>query len=126
MATPPLQVGFSTSHADPVVRRNACTALQRLGLMRDSLSAAALQPAIRALVGLLVGREQLPSGWFTAAEAAVTAVYALHPAPHQVLAAVLQHVATSVLNGASGMLVTTFHSAARCRDLASLTCGSSC
>ena len=104
--TPPLQVGFSTSHADPVVHRNACTALQRLGLMRGRLDAAALQPAITALVGLLVQREQLPSGWFTAAEAAVTAVYALHPAPHQVLAAVLQHVATSVLNGAPGVLMT--------------------
>ena len=126
MVTPPLQVGFSTSHADPVVRRNACTALQRLGLMRGSLDAAALQPAITALVGLLVGREQLPSGWFTAAEAAVSAVYALHSAPHEVLAAVLQHLATLVLKGASGKLMTTCHIAARRLDLASLTCGSSC
>ncbi len=125
MVTPPLQVGFSTSHADPVVRRNACTALQRLGLTRSRLSAAALQPAITALVGLLVGQEQLPTGWFTAAEAAISAVYALHPAPHQVLAAVLQHVATSVLNGASGMFMTTCHSAAQHLDLASLTFGSS-
>ena len=86
--------------------------------MRGRLDAAALQPAITALVGVLVGREQLSSGWFTAAEAAVTAVYALHPAPHQVLAAVLQHVATSVLSGASGTLMRACHSAAQCLDLA--------
>ena len=42
---------------------------------------AQLLPALRALVKCVVASRLPESGWYTAAEAAIAAIYALHPSP---------------------------------------------
>lgn len=57
----------------------------------------ALQPVYQALVNILLGSKLQAATWFTAAEAAVPAIYALHPAPQEVARAVLQRLACVAL-----------------------------
>ena len=48
-----------------------------------------MQPAYKALMHTLLSDSLPDSVWYTAAEAAVTAVYALHPAPQELAQAVV-------------------------------------
>jgi len=53
--------------------------------------------AHRALTGSLVASELPEEGWYSVAEAAVTALYALHPQPAQLCEAVLRSMAKSAM-----------------------------
>ncbi len=50
--------------------------------VRDgTIPASELLPCFRALTRVVAGGRLSESGWYSAAEAAVVAIYALHPAP---------------------------------------------
>ncbi len=85
-----LQVGFSSQHKDALITRQACIALTQLASMPDRPSHSSMQPVYKALMRTLLSDSLPDSLWYTAAEAAVTAVYALHPAPQE-LAQVVVH-----------------------------------
>ena len=85
-----MQVGFSSSHRDSLITRQACIALTQLATMPEKPSHTAMQPVYKALTRNLLSDILPDSTWYTAAEAAVTAVYALHPAPQE-LAQVVVH-----------------------------------
>jgi hypothetical protein len=63
----------------------------------DALSPAATARIYRALAKVVVASGLPESAWYTAAEAAVAAIYALHPAPHELSAAILRRVADDCL-----------------------------
>ena len=76
-----MQVGFR--RPVPLVTRHACHILKALA---GSEAAGQLQPSTlaavhRALAGVLCSSCLRLQDWFSAAEAAIKAVYALHPAP---------------------------------------------
>lgn len=56
-----------------------------------------MQPIYQALVNILLGGHVQDTTWFTAAEAAVPAIYALHPAPQELASAVLGKLANLAL-----------------------------
>ena len=101
------QVGFSDAAPDAGATRAACVALRHLAAAGaahrpDSL---ALQPAFAKLAATVAAggaRQRLPeAGWYGAAEAAVAAVYALHPAPDALCAALLRRLAAGALGAAA-------------------------
>ena len=77
--------------------RQACIALTQLAPLPENLSPNSLQPIYQALVDILLGGRLQDATWFTAAEAAVPAIYALHPAPQEVARAVLGRLAKVAL-----------------------------
>ncbi|KAK9823736.1 hypothetical protein WJX72_005030 [[Myrmecia] bisecta] len=91
-----LKIGFEQQR-DPLVTRSACLALQCLQPASDAAAQAALQPVFQALTRVLVASPLPDAGWYSAAEAAMAAIYTLHPAPQALCSAVLQHTAASVL-----------------------------
>lgn len=143
-----MQVGFCQQRPDAVAARAAASALRRLGAAAEAPPHAALQPALCALMALLLqpcrDPETLPShahgapapaalaaggasasapargdpveagqgsgfapglpesGWYGAVEEAVAALYALHPHPARLAAAVLERLAAAAL-GSAGM-----------------------
>lgn len=59
-----------------------------------------MDPVSATLIGAVVA-EQLPeSGWYTVAEAAIAALYALHPSPQEVCRALLHHLAATAFMSA--------------------------
>lgn len=52
-----------------------------------------VQRVYAALTGVVVASPLPEAAWYSAAEAALTAIYALHPAPEHLSAAVLRHLA---------------------------------
>ena len=85
METCDMQLGFQP--LTPLVTRQACLALRALaGETAGALQPAQLLAVHRALAGSLCSSMLGLQDWFSAAEAAVQAIYALHPAP-QVLPA---------------------------------------
>ncbi|KAL0043109.1 hypothetical protein WJX79_009421 [Trebouxia sp. C0005] len=84
-----LKVGFSSQHKDALITRQACIALTQLAYMTDRPSHSTMQPVYKALMRTLLSDSLPDSVWYTAAEAAVTAVYALHPAPQELAQAVV-------------------------------------
>ena len=59
--------------------------------------ARVLDPIMRALVGVLLAPKTEPSAWYGAAEAAVATIYALHPRPGGLAAALVHHLAGPAL-----------------------------
>lgn len=90
-----VQAGLSSD--DALVVRQACVALTQLTALADKPNPNLLQPIYQALVSILLGSRLQDATWFTAAEAAVPALYALHPAPQEVARAVLGRLAKVAL-----------------------------
>ena len=55
-----------------------------------------------ALTGVVVASPLPEASWYSAAESALTAIYALHPAPEHVSGAILKHLARQAFAGADG------------------------
>lgn len=92
------QVGFSKRRVDPLATRNACIALKHLAAAKKRPSEARLRPAYAALAQTAAGPAGLPeAGWYSAAEAAITAIYALHPRPTPLCEAVLRLLGRTAL-----------------------------
>jgi len=91
------QVGFSEQCPDALTRRSACTALSQLARSGSRASEDQSQAAHRALTGSLFASGLPEEGWYSVAEAAVSALYALHPQPAQLCEAVLRSMAKSAM-----------------------------
>lgn len=91
------QVGFSEACPDALTRRSACAALGQLAHAGGRVPEERLRAAHRALAGSLVAPGLPETGWYSVAEAAVCALYALHPQPSQLCEAVLRSMAKSAL-----------------------------
>ena len=90
-----VQIAFGRHQRDALVVRHACIALQRMAQMQTRPSPNRLQAAAAGLVLVLVGSPLEEDGWYSAAEAALKGIYALHPAPEAVATAVLRRLATA-------------------------------
>lgn len=93
-----LDIGFGRwSKVDPLLARTACTALQRL---HEDDKKRLLQSSGGRVFGIL---ESLISGfwlsdkiWFSAADKAITAIYAIHPTPETVAVDLIKRSLDSV------------------------------
>ena len=90
-----VQIAFGRHQRDALVVRHACIALQRVAQMQTRPSPDRLQAAAAGLMLVLVGSPLEEDGWYSAAEAALKGIYALHPAPEAVATAVLRRLATA-------------------------------
>ncbi|CAL8472231.1 g11773 [Coccomyxa elongata] len=98
-----LQVGFNVKRPDPLTARSACMALRHLAAAAARPAEARLRPAYVALAAAITGvgpAGAADGGWYTVAEAAVTALYALHPQPSALCEAALRHLALEALTPA--------------------------
>lgn len=94
-----LQVGFSSQHQDALTTRQACIALTQLSTMPDRPAHQAMQPVYRSLTWVLLSDSLPDSTWYTAAEAAVCAIYALHPAPQELAQATIHTLGKLAFQG---------------------------
>ncbi|KAK9792029.1 hypothetical protein WJX73_005287 [Symbiochloris irregularis] len=107
-----LKIGYASGAANPLATRYACSALRHLpnALSNDSvLGQQQLQPAFQMCVQVLLDGHMPLQGWFSCSEAAVSVLYALHPAPQDVCGRVVQLLATRALPaaGSSGQADTS-------------------
>ena len=94
-------MGFTGQNQDALTTRQACIALTQLSALPDQPTHQAMQPVYKSLVWMLLS-DSLPDGtWYTAAEAAVTAVYALHPAPQELARVIVQRLGKLALHRGS-------------------------
>ena len=96
------QVGFSEQCPDAHTRRSACAALSQLTQAGSRVPEERLLAAHRALTGSLVASGLPEEGWYSVAEAAVCALYALHPQPAQLSEAMLRSLAKSAMAAIQG------------------------
>eukprot|EP00887_Chlorella_sp_A99_P003643 scaffold7.g3643.t1 len=89
-----LKFGFSARAPDALLTRHACVLLQRLG---DSFATGAYDDVLNgvyaALIRTVIASPLPDSCWYSAAEAALTALYHLHPTPEHLAAAILRRLA---------------------------------
>ena len=90
-------MGFSRQCLDALTRRSACAALSQLARKGARLPDSRLRTAHEALTGALVASGLPEAGWYGVAEAAVSALYAVHPQPAQLCEAVLRSLAKSAM-----------------------------
>ena len=100
------QVGFSNI-GDALVTRQACIALSQLSRLPERLPHSSMQAVYKALAHTLLSDSLPSSTWYTAAEAAVTAVYALHPAPQELAQAVLSQLGKAAFEAAPGSVAAS-------------------
>lgn len=94
-------MGFGGQHQDALTTRQACIALTQLSALPDQPTHQAMQQVYKSLTWVLLS-DSLPDGtWYTAAEAAVTAIYALHPAPQELARVIVQRLGKLALQGNS-------------------------
>jgi condensin complex subunit 1 len=91
------QVGFSEKLADPLATRSACIALKHVAAAKQRPSEARLSAAFAALARTAAAAAVREAGWYSAAEAAVNAIYALHPQPSLLCEAILRQLANAAL-----------------------------
>ena len=70
--------------------RHACIALQHLGPSKQLLPPEKLQTAHLSLVSVLLYNVLPEDDWYTAAEASLKAIFALHPSPVVLCTALLK------------------------------------
>lgn len=105
-----LRLGFASGKAaDALTSRHACVALQRLAENLNNGFYEGVRTQIYAALTRTVVASPFPEGsWYSAAEAAITALYNLHPAPEHICAAIVRHIASNAFettknnNNASG------------------------
>lgn len=93
-----LQYGFAAGNgaADALTTRNACVALQRLAPQFECGAYDAVRDqAYAVLTRTVVASPFSEESWFTAAEAAVSALYVLHPTPEHICCAIVRCLAMS-------------------------------
>ena len=90
-------MGFSQQCPDALTRRSACAALSQLARAGARLPDSRLRAVHEALTGALVAPKLPETGWYGVAEAAVSALYAVHPQPAQLCEAVLRSLAKSAM-----------------------------
>ena len=122
----PMQVGFSTQHRDALVTRQACIALTQLATTSDKPSHTSLQPVYKALTRALLSHGLPDSTWYTAAEAAVTALYAVHPAPQELAQVIVARLGRAALQGNSPAEVAAGDFCTVARPVSMLQCLSAC
>lgn len=95
-----LKLGFAGGRAaDALTSRHACVALQRLAEnLHDGLYDGMRTEMYAALTRTVVASPLPDSSWYSAAEAAIAALYNLHPAPEHICAAIMRHVASSAFS----------------------------
>lgn len=88
---PILDLGLgSKAREDPLLARYACVALQRLP--EEVRAAMGKQHRVFQSLQEILTDSPLPeSGWYSAAEQAVKALYALHPTPEKLCASILRN-----------------------------------
>lgn len=92
-------MGFTGPHQDALTTRQACIALTQLSAMPDRPTHQAMQPVYKSLTWVLLSDSLPDSTWYTAAEAAITAIYALHPAPQELTQVIVQRLGKLALQG---------------------------
>ena len=93
-------MGLSARQKDPMVIRQTCIALHSLAQLPLLPSAGALKPVFAGLARTLLATNLSETGWYSAAEAALKALYLLHPAPGIIASAVLRKMAASATEDA--------------------------
>lgn len=76
-----------------------------------------LDAITRALAGVLVAPRMQPAAWYSAAEAATGAIYALHPAPGALCAAIVHQLVGPALGESSQMIQRLVVKATVCSHL---------
>ena len=80
---------------DPLVVRHACIALQHLGSSLIPLPLGRSRSIHFSLLSVLTNNVLPEKGWYTAAEASLRAIFAVHPSPISLCTAVLQKIGKS-------------------------------
>ncbi|KAG0630533.1 hypothetical protein M758_1G185600, partial [Ceratodon purpureus] len=80
---------------DPLLARYACIALQRLS-DSDRVSLGSSHKIFSILSSLIIGPGLPEEGWYSAAEQAINAIYALHPTPEKYASGLLLKFSKSV------------------------------
>ena len=98
-----LQFGFDMTIADALTTRHACNALTHLSdNFENGLLDGRLCEGMHSVLTSTIVSSPLPdSSWFSAAEAAMNALYALHPAPEHAAASILSLLASRAFDKSS-------------------------
>ncbi|KAG7674430.1 hypothetical protein Ndes2437B_g00695 [Nannochloris sp. 'desiccata'] len=98
-----LRLGFASGRAaDALTSRHACVALQRLAEnLNNGFYEGVRTQIYAALTRTVVASPFHESSWYSAAEAAITALYNLHPAPEHICAAIVRHIAYTAFETSS-------------------------
>jgi condensin complex subunit 1 len=84
--------------------RHACIALLHLNTLATPLSQERIAAVCVRLVSVLLSSPLREDGWYSAAEAALKAIYALHPTPAALAAAVLRRLAATAFPSHAGKI----------------------
>ncbi len=98
-----LRLGFASGRAaDALTSRHACVALQRLAENLNNGFYEGVRTQIYAALTRTVVASPFPeSSWYSAAEAAITALYNLHPSPEHICTAIVRHIASNAFETAT-------------------------
>lgn len=95
-----IDIGFGQwAKIDPLLARTACIALQRLSEDDRKKLLANNGSRVFSALGSLITGSLLPENiWYSAADKAIGAIYALHPAPEIIAARMVKKLQSSVFN----------------------------
>ncbi len=105
-----VQIGFGPAQTDALLVRHACTALMHLSALQTPLSGERVALVCTRLASVILSSPLGEDGWYSAAEAALKAIYALHPTPAAVSAALLQRLVVTAFPSVAGETQLTHRS----------------
>ncbi len=96
-----LHIVFNMARGDALIARHACLALGRIGMegFADTSYNEVRNDVYAALARAIVSSEVPDTVWYTVAEAALGALYVLHPKPEDVSCAVVRTMANQAFAG---------------------------
>ena len=96
-----LQIVFNMARGDALIARHACVALGRIGMedFADPFYDEVRNDVYAAFVRTIVSSEVPDAVWYTVAEAALGALYLLHPKPEDVSCAIVRTIADQAYAG---------------------------
>lgn len=96
-----LHIVFNMARGDALIARHACLALGRIGMdgFANTSYDEVRNDVYAALARAVVSSEVPDSVWYTVAEAALGALYALHPKPEDVSCAIVRTMADQAFAG---------------------------
>ena len=96
-----LHIVFNMARGDALIARHACLALGRIGMegFADMSYDEVRNDVYAALVRAVVSSEVPDTVWYTVAESALGALYALHPKPEDVSCAIVRTMADQAFAG---------------------------
>jgi len=97
-----MQIGFDTGQRDALLVRHACIALTHLSTLPTPLTGETVAAICTRLSSVVLSSPLGEDGWYSAAEAALKAIYALHPTPAAVAAALLRRLAVAAFPSHTG------------------------